>query len=86
MVPCLSDAKGVVWFFSFFLFILPGSNRASHSNETIPMDDVYYVVPGPEDQADGQEPKVYVSTTQGLKNIERRHSNNRDRYPFETVS
>ena len=44
------------------------------------MDDVYYVVPGPEDQADGEEPKVYVSTTQGLKKVvERRHSQNSDR-------
>jgi hypothetical protein len=44
------------------------------------MDDVYYVVPGPEDQADGLEPKVYVSTTQGLKKVERKHSNNSDRF------
>jgi hypothetical protein len=46
------------------------------------MDDVYYVVPGPDDEADGQEPKVYVSTTQGLKKVERRHSNNSDRLIF----
>ncbi len=63
-----------------FLF-KKGGNRPSNS-EHIPMDDVYYVVPGPEDQVDGEdaEPKVYVSTTQGLKKVvERRHSQNSDR-------
>ena len=51
------------------------------------MDDVYYVVPGPEDRVDGEdaEPKVYVSTTQGLKKvIERRHSQNSDRFIFHS--
>ena len=49
------------------------------------MDDVYYVVPGPEDQADGLEPKLYVSTTQGLKKVERKHSNNSDRFVLRST-
>jgi hypothetical protein len=66
---------------NFKLLFQKGGNRPSNS-EHIPMDDVYYVVPGPEDQVDGEdaEPKVYVSTTQGLKKVvERRHSQNSDR-------
>jgi len=64
---------------NFFTFCEKGGTRQTN-REHIPMDDVYYVVPGPEDQADGEEPKVYVSTTQGLKKVvERRHSQNSDR-------
>ena len=59
-------------------FLFAGGTRPNN----IPLDDVYYVVPGPEDQVEGEdpEPKVYVSTTQGLKKVvERRHSQNSDR-------
>ena len=65
-------------FLTISICIFAGGTRANN----IPLDDVYYVVPGPEDQVDGEdpEPKVYVSTTQGLKKVvERRPSQNSDK-------
>ena len=65
-------------FLTISICIFVGGTRPNN----IPLDDVYYVVPGPEDQVDGEdpEPKVYVSTTQGLKKVvERRPSQNSDK-------
>jgi len=46
------------------------------------MDEVLYVVPSQSCQTEGEddEPKVYISTTTGFKKVERKHSQNSDRY------